>query len=87
MVSTQLPPFITRFQLTSTESGNSLPGALEQSLSGLRFEVNPKGPFPMADDEVQVTQPTGAGMIVKPLDCDVVVAGGGRCSRQIKSSS
>ncbi|XP_065829940.1 uncharacterized protein [Oscarella lobularis] len=31
----------------------------------------------MADDEVQVTQPTGAGMIVKPLDCDVVVAGGG----------
>eukprot|EP00118_Oscarella_pearsei_P028534 m.2400 g.2400 ORF g.2400 m.2400 type:complete len:822 (+) comp8637_c0_seq1:37-2502(+) len=60
-------------------SGDVLPGRLEQALSGLQLKVDPKGPFPCtpADDSVQVTAPTGAGMILVPLDCDVIVAGGG----------
>ena len=60
-------------------AGDVLPGKMEQSLSGLQIKVDPRGPFPLADDgNVQVTQPVGAGMILTPLDCDVIVAGAGR---------
>ncbi|XP_065840225.1 uncharacterized protein [Oscarella lobularis] len=67
------------FQETKTNAaGDVLPGKMEQSLSGLQIKVDPRGPFPLADDgNVQVTQPVGAGMILTPLDCDVIVAGAG----------